>query len=533
MGDWVGQHGPMARILVTEKIADRGLSALVEAGHEVDERPGLSGEELVAGLRGAQALIVRSATQVTASVLEAVDDLVVVGRAGIGLDNVDVAAATRRGVMVVNAPQSNVLSAAEHTMALLLAQARNVPQAHAALRNGQWERSRWEGVELNGKTLGVVGLGRIGVLVVHRAQAFGMHVMAYDPFVSPDRVRQLNAEPVASLGELVAKADFVTLHVAKTPDTMGMVGKELLARAKPGLRIINTARGGIIDEEALAEAVRGGQVAGAGIDVFSEEPTTSSPLMGLDEVVVTPHLGASTREAQDKAGITIAEQVLLALAGEFVPFAVNLSATEASETVRPFLPIAERLGRVFASLNQGIPPVLEVDYQGALADYDTRILTLSVLKGLLSSGIEEPVSYVNAPQLAADRGLEVKESKNSTAHDYVNLITLRGDRHAVAGTLVGVRGEARLVMVDDHKVEVPPTRHMLVIHNDDRVGMIALVSGALAEARVNIANMALGKSPTGETALMVLATDGPVPAPVVERLVETPGILDVHCVVHD
>jgi D-3-phosphoglycerate dehydrogenase len=318
--------------------------------------------------------------------------------------------------------------------------------------------------------------------------------------------------------------------VAKTPETVGLVGKDLLAKAKPGLRVVNTARGEILDEEALAEAVRSGQVAGAGIDVFAEEPTTSSPLLELDEVVVTPHLGASTREAQDKAGITIAEQVLLALDGDFVPLAVNLSATEASETVRPFLPMAERLGRIFASLTQRIPALLEVEYQGALAEYDTRILTLSVLRGLLSRGIEEPVSYVNAPQLAAERGLEVKESSNATAHDYVNLITLRGDSHAVAGTLVGVRGEARIVMVDDHKVEVPPTPHMLIVRNDDRIGMIALVSGALAEAGVNIANMALGKSPTGDTALMVLATDGPVPQHVLGRLASTPGILAVHAV---
>ncbi|MDP8992265.1 MAG: phosphoglycerate dehydrogenase [Actinomycetota bacterium] len=522
----------MARILVTEKIAERALVALVDAGHQVDERLGMGAQELMEAVGPAHALIVRSATRVTAPVLDAAHQLVVVGRAGIGLDNVDVAAATRRGIMVVNAPQSNVLSAAEHTMALLLAQARNVPQAHAALRAGQWERTRWEGVEVNGKTLAVLGLGRIGALVAQRASAFGMRLLAYDPFVAPERARQMNIELVDSLGELVARADFLSIHVAKTPETVGMVGKDLLAGAKPGLRIVNTARGGILDEEALADAVRSGHVAGAALDVFAEEPTTSSPVLELDEVVVTPHLGASTREAQDKAGITIAEQVLLALEGEFVPFAVNLSATEASETVRPFLPMAERLGRVFASLNQGIPPLLEVEYQGGLADYDTRILTLSVLKGLLSAGIEEPVSYVNAPQLAAERGLEVKEARNPTAHDYVNLITLRGDRHAVAGTLAGVRGDPRLVMVDDHSVEVPPTRHMLIIRNDDRIGMIALVSGALAEAGVNIANMALGKSPSGETALMVLATDGPAPPHVVERLGEAPGILEVLTVTH-
>ncbi len=527
----IGQHGPMARILVTEPIAERGLSALAAAGHIVEQRLGINGEELVAAVPGAHALIVRSATQVTAPVLEAATDLVVVGRAGIGLDNVDVGAATRRGIMVVNAPQSNVLSAAEHTMALLLAQARNVPQAHAALKAGRWERTRWEGVELEGKTLGLIGLGRIGGLVAQRAQAFGMRVVAYDPFVSDERVRQLKVEPAPSLEELLARADFLSVHVAKTPETVGLVGKDLLAKAKPGLRMVNTARGEIVDEEALAEAVRSGVVAGAGIDVFAEEPTTSSPLLELDEVVVTPHLGASTREAQDKAGVTIAEQVLLALAGDFVPLAVNLSATEASETVRPFLPMAERLGKIFASLTQRIPALLEVEYQGALAEYDTRILTLSVLRGLLSRGIEEPVSYVNAPQLAAERGLEVKVASNATAHDYVNLITLRGASHSVAGTLVGVRGEARIVMVDDHKVEVPPTPHMLIVGNDDRIGMIALVTGALAEARVNIANMALGKSPAGETALMVLATDGPVPQHVIERLAATPGILAVHTVV--
>ncbi|HUR17832.1 MAG TPA: phosphoglycerate dehydrogenase [Acidimicrobiales bacterium] len=521
----------MSRVLVTEVIADTGLEALRSAGHEVDVREGLSVPELVEAVAGAEALIVRSETKVTAEVLAAGKDLIVVGRAGIGLDNVDVAEATSRGVMVVNAPQSNVLSAAEHTMALLLAQARNVPQASAALKDGKWQRSRWSGVELHGKTLGVVGLGRIGTLVAQRALAFGMRLAAYDPFVSPDRARQLGIELVDSLDDLMARADFLTLHVAKTPETMGLISAARLAKAKQGIRLINTSRGGIVDEAALAEAVASGHVAGAALDVFAEEPTTSSPLFALDEVVVTPHLGASTTEAQDKAGVTIAEQVLLALSGDFVPFAVNVSAAEASETVRPFLPLAERLGRIFAALNGGIPPVLEVDYQGAIADYDLRILTLSVLKGLFSLAIHEPVSYVNAPQLAAERGIEVREAKTSTAHDYVNLITLRGGSHAVAGTLAGGRGGARLVMVDDHDVEVPPAQNMLIVHNDDRLGMIALVTAALADAKVNIANMALGKSPAGETALMVLATDAAVPAEVVTSLASQPGILDVHAVV--
>ncbi|HVF76262.1 MAG TPA: phosphoglycerate dehydrogenase [Acidimicrobiales bacterium] len=521
----------MARILVSEQLAERGLSALRAAGHDVDEQLGLSPSDLLDAVKGAHALIIRSATQVTAEVLEAGPDLVVVGRAGIGLDNVDVAAATRRGVMVVNAPQSNILSAAEHTMALLLSQARNVPQAHAALKAGKWERSKWEGVELHGKTLGVIGLGRIGALVAQRALAFGMRLMAYDPFVSPDRARQLGIELVATIDDLVATADFLTIHVSKTPETMGLINKDLLAKAKPGIRIVNAARGGIIDEDALAEAVRSGQVAGAGLDVFAAEPTTTSPLFELDPVVVTPHLGASTAEAQDKAGITIAEQVLLALAGDFVPYAVNVSAGEASETVRPFLPLAERLGRLLAAVNNGMPAVLDIEYQGAIADYDTRILTLSVLKGLFSG--TDQVSYVNAPQLAEERGLEVRETKTSTAHDYVNLVTLRGDTHAVAGTLSAGRGEPRLVMVDDHDIDVPFARHMLLVRNDDRPGVVGLVGTVLGEAGVNIADMALGRTRDSATAtaLMAIAVDQPLPDEVRDRLESSAGILDVHSVV--
>ena len=344
----------MARVLITEKLAERGLKALAEAGHEVDVQLDLDPDALLGAIVGAQALIVRSATQVTAAVLEAGTDLAVVGRAGIGLDNVDVEAATRRGVMVVNAPESNVLSAAEHAMALLLAQARNVPQAHAALMAGKWERSKWEGVELHGKTLGVIGLGRIGALVAQRALAFGMRLCAYDPYVSPDRARHMGVE-MLSLDELVAESDFLTIHLPKTAETTGLIGAELLAKAKPGIRIVNAARGGIVDEQALADALRSGKVGGAAFDVFATEPCTDSPLFAFPSVVATPHLGASTVEAQDKAGVTIAEQVNLALAGDFVPFAVNVAATEVSETVRPYLRLAEQLGRCFACLNDGLP----------------------------------------------------------------------------------------------------------------------------------------------------------------------------------
>jgi D-3-phosphoglycerate dehydrogenase len=516
----------MARILVTEKIADGGLDRLRAAGHEVDVQLDLTPEGLVEAIVGAHALIIRSATTVTADVLAAGRDLVVVGRAGIGLDNVDTEAATTQGVMVVNAPQSNILTTAEHTMAMLLAQARNIPQAHAALVSGRWERSQWEGVELADKTLGIVGFGRIGKLVAQRASAFGMKVVAHDPFVAPERARQLNVE-LLSLEELVAVADFLTLHVVKTPETLGMVGKELLAKAKPNLRIINVSRGGVIDEDALAEAIREGRIGGAAIDVFATEPTTVSPLFDLPQVVVTPHLGASTAEAQDKAGETIAEQVGLALAGEFVPFAVNVSAAEASSTVRPFLPLAERLGQLYSALAAAVPDILEVGYEGQLADSDTRILTLSVLKGVFGRVSEEPVSYVNAPRLAAERGIEVRESSSSTSHDYVNLVTIRGGGHAIGGTLVGLRSEARIVMVDDHSVDVPPADHMLVCRNDDVPGMISAVTGVLGDAGVNIDDMHLGRSAEGAAALMILATDQPVPEDVQAAIKALDGVLSV------
>ncbi|CAN5799001.1 phosphoglycerate dehydrogenase [soil metagenome] len=513
----------MARVLVTEKIADQGLDALRAAGHDVDVALGLSPDELVAAVRGAHALIIRSATTVTAEALDAGADLVVVGRAGIGLDNVDVAHATTRGVMVVNAPQSNILSAAEQTMALLLAQARNIPQAHGALVAGRWERSKWEGVELADKTFAVVGLGRIGKLVAQRAMAFGMRIIAYDPFVSPERARVMNIELV-SLDEVAAQADFVTLHVAKTPETLGLIGRDFLAKAKPSLRVINVARGGIVDEDALADAIREGRIAGAALDVFETEPTTESPLFALPQVVVVPHLGASTQEAQAKAGDTIAQQVGLALAGEFVPFAVNVAAAEASETVRPYLGVAEQLGALFAGLGDGLPSKVDIEYQGELAGYDTRILTLSVLKGLFGATLDESVSYVNAPQLAAEQGVEVTDSTTSSSVDWINLIAISGGDHQIAGTLVGLRAEPRLVQIDGHSLDVPPSAHLLIVNNDDRPGVIGRVGTILGDAGVNIDDMDVGRSSAVEGALMVIATSEPVPAEVAERLRGAAGI---------
>ena len=520
----------MSRILVTEEIADSGLQKLRDAGHDVDIRLGLSPEELIEAVAGAHALIIRSATTVTADVLRAGTDLVVVGRAGIGLDNVDTESATERGVMVVNAPQSNTLSTAEHTMAMLLAQARNIPAASRALKEGRWERSKWTGVELADKTLGIIGFGRIGTLVAQRANAFGMKLLAYDPFVSDDRARRLGVDLV-DLDTLAASSDFVTLHLVKTPETVGLLGKEFFAKAKDGIRIVNVARGGVIDEDALAEAIRSGKVGGAAIDVFESEPTTESPLFELDEVVVTPHLGASTHEAQDKAGVTIAEMVGLALAGDFVPYAVNVAAAEASETIKPYLPLAERMGALFVSMNEGIPGVLDITYSGEIAEYDTRILTLSVLKGAFSRVSEEPVSYVNAPMLAKERGIEVRDTSSTTSHDFVNLLTISGGHHDISGSVVGARGEPAIVKIDEHSVDVPPADHMLVVRNDDRPGMIAVVAQALADAGVNIDDMHLGRSTTsGDASLMVLATSPAVPREVADSLRQTDGIESVHVI---
>jgi D-3-phosphoglycerate dehydrogenase len=336
-----------------------------------------------------------------------------------------------------------------------------------------------------------------------------------------------------ALDDVIRQADFLTVHLPKTPETLGLIGESALRLAKPELRIVNTARGGIVDEQALAEAVSEGRVAGAALDVFAVEPTTTSPLFELDSVVVTPHLGASTREAQDKAGVTIAEQVLLALAGDFVPFAVNVSAAEASETVRPYLPLAERLGRLLTALTRELPPVLEVEYQGPIADYDTGILTLSVLKGLFGAATDEPVSYVNAPQLAKERGLEVRATTASASHDYVNLVTLRGAGHAIGGTLFGLRGEPKIVMVDDHEIELPIARSMLLVRNDDRIGMVAFVAATLADAELNIIDLKLGRNRSGHTAMMAFSLEQPVPASVVATLTAAPGILDALAITQD
>ena len=513
----------MARVLVAEKIADIGVAKLRHAGHDVEVRTGMSPGELLEAVEGVHALIIRSATQVATEVFDAGSDLVIVGRAGVGLDNVDVDAATEHGVLVVNDTLSNIISAAEHTMALILAQARNIPQAHAALTDGRWERGRWEGIELSDKTLGILGLGRIGRLVAERALGFAMRVIASDPYVS-EEVALHSVMSLVSLEELVAQSDFITIHVARTPETVGLINADLLKLAKPNLRIINVSRGGIVDEADLAEAVASGRIAGAALDVFDGEPITESPLFDLDSVVVTPHLGASTEEAQSKAGDAIAEQVMLALAGEFVPAAVNVPAKNVPEVLRPYLPLAEQLGRLFGNLCDRLPEVLEVELIGEIGKSDNTVAVMSAVKGLLSAVSDMQVSYVNALTMAAERGMEVRGISTPASKDHVNLLTLRGAGHSLGGRLTGARQEPVLVLADDNAIHMPPAAHMIMLSNDDRPGVIGAVGTLLGDAGINIDDMNVGRGPTGEGASMVIATSQPVPKEVADALVAIDGV---------
>jgi D-3-phosphoglycerate dehydrogenase / 2-oxoglutarate reductase len=512
------------RVLVTEPLSEAGLD-LLRNDFQVDVRTDLANGDLASEIAPYDALIIRSATQVTAAVLEAAGTLKVVARAGIGLDNVDVEAATRRGVMVVNAPQSNIISAAEQAMALLLGQARNLPQADGALKRGAWERSRWEGVELAGKTLGLVGLGRVGGLVAQRAAGFGMRVIAFDPYVSTERAKEMGVDAMPSLEALLVQSDFVSIHLPRSPETEGLIGARELALMKQGARLVNTARGGIVDEEALTKALVDGHLGGAALDVFAVEPTTQSPLFELDNVVVTPHLGASTREAQDKAGTTVAEMVRLALKGEFVPYAVNVSAgAEVTEVVRPFVPLAERLGAMVAGLADAGVRSIVASYLGRIAESDTRVLTLAILKGILGRSVHEPVSFVNAPTLARERGLTVSEMRSTVSQDYVSLIKLRAETDegtvSIAGSILG-KDHERVVQVNDFDIECEPSGHMVFFTYEDRPGIIGIVGTILGEHDVNIATMDVGRNVAEREALMCLTVDSEVPSGVLEDVAKT------------
>jgi D-3-phosphoglycerate dehydrogenase len=520
------------RVLVTEKLSEAGLELLRER-FQVDVREDLARGDLASEIGAYDALVIRSATRVTAEVLDAASRLKVVARAGIGVDNVDVEAATRRGVLVVNAPQSNTISAAEHTMALLLAQARNVPQADRELHAGRWDKERWRGVELAGKTLGLIGLGRVGTLVASRAQGFGMRVIAFDPYVSGERAKELGVDVMPTLESLLVQADFVSIHLPGSPDTLGLIGAHQLAMVKRGARLVNTSRGGIVDEEALAKALEDGRLAGAALDVFAVEPATDSPLFGMEQVVLTPHLGASTIEAQDKAGTTVAEMVRLALDGQFVPYAVNVSAgAEVSEAVRPFVGLAERLGSLAAGLADGGVRSIVASYLGRVAEHDTRVLTLAILKGILGRSVNEPVSFVNAPLLARDRGLTVSEMRSTGSQDYVSQISLRAQTESeseieVGGTLLGKKNAERVIQVWDFEVEIEPAPHMLFFVYEDRPGIIGKVGTILGEHGINIATMEVGRKAAGGDALMALTVDSPVPPDVLRVVAEA---IDAHTI---
>ncbi len=517
------------RVLITEEIADAGVALLCDAGIAVDVRTDLSHADLLGVVGSYEGLIVRSATKVTKEVIEAGERLKVVGRAGIGVDNVDVPAATRRGIVVLNTPQGNIVSTAEHTVALILALAKKIPAAHASLTSGRWEKSKFVGLELQDKTLGIIGFGRVGTLVAQRCHALGMKVIARDQFISPQRFARTGVEQV-ELDELLERSDVISLHVTMSAENKHMIGEAELDRCKPGVLIVNASRGGVIDEDALARAIKAGRIGGAGLDVFESEPVTASPLFDLPEVVVTPHIAGQTADAQDKAGVIAAEQVLLALHGEFVPNAVNLDASgELSEFLRPFLPLASTLGRLTGVLAGEKVSDIEVSYQGQIGEEDTRVLTLSVLRGFLQPALHEPVTYVNAPVLAADRGIGYGEKKSATSEDYVNLVRVTAIREGrpvtVAGTLTGKANEPHLVEVDGRGLGIEFSRYMAFFRYEDKPGVVHRLTGPLADAGISIKNAFVGEPPAdGQDAILVLSVDAPIPQPVFDEMMKAAGI---------
>ncbi|GGS58637.1 D-3-phosphoglycerate dehydrogenase [Planobispora rosea] len=513
-------------VLVAEELSEAGL-AVLGADFEVRHTDGADRAQFLPALAEVDALIVRSATQVDAEAIAHAPKLRVVARAGVGLDNVDVEAATKAGVMVVNAPTSNITSAAEHTVALILASARNVAQAHAALKGGEWKRSKYTGVELDEKVVAILGLGKIGQLVAQRLQPFGVELIAYDPYLQPARAAQMGVRLV-SLEEALREADFITVHLPKSKETIGLVGERELQIVKPSVRLINVARGGIIDENALYSAIKEGRVAGAGIDVFPKEPVTDSPLFELDQVVVTPHLGASTHEAQEKAGTQVARSVKLALAGEFVPDAVNVQGGAVAEDVKPGLPLAEKLGRVFTALAGEVATKLDVEVRGEIAAEDVRVLELAALKGVFTDVVEDSVTYVNAPLLAKDRGVTVELVTSSESPDWRNVVTVRGvladgRTVSVSGTLSGPRQITKIVEVNGYEMEIEPTDHLSFFAYSDRPGVVGVVGRILGDHGINIASMQVSRDVKGGKALIALTVDSAIPAEVVEQIVNEIG----------
>ena len=510
-----------AVVLIAEELSPATVEAL-GPDFEIRFCDGADRTALLDAVGDVDAILVRSATKIDGEVLAAARRLRVVARAGVGLDNVDVKAATQAGVMVVNAPTSNIVSAAELAVALMLAAARHVSPAHAALRGGEWKRSSYTGIELYEKTVGIVGLGRIGVLVAQRLAAFGMNVLAYDPYVQAGRAAQVGVRLV-DLDTLVRESDFMSVHLPKTPETVGLIGAEQLGMAKPHLVLVNAARGGIVDEGALYDALKTGRIAAAGLDVFATEPCTDSPLFELDNVVATPHLGASTDEAQEKAGIAVARSVRLALSGELVPDAVNVQGGLIAEEVRPGIPLTEKLGRVFTGIAGEVPQQIDVEVRGEITDHDVKVLELAALKGVFADVVEDPVSYVNAPLLAAERGCAVRLLADPESPDHRNLITIRGtladgDQVSVSGTLVGIGQRERLVEVNGYDLDLEPTAHLAFLTYVDRPGMVGTVGQILGEPGVNIAGMQVSRNAKGGEAMVALSVDSAIPPDVLQEI---------------
>lgn len=524
------------RVLVSDPLAEPGLKILSEDhAIAVDVKLKLPPAELKALIKAYDALVVRSGTQVTREVIEAATRLKVIGRAGAGLDNVDVEAASKRGIIVMNAAGGNTIATAEHAFALLLSVARTIPQAHASLKRGRWERTQYQGVELYRKTLGVIGLGRIGKEVAGRALAFGMQVIAFDPFLSPDRIRELAVESV-ELPELLARADYITIHTPLTDETRHLLGAKALALVKPGVRIINCARGGIVDEAALAQAIIQGRVGGAALDVFEQEPPPAThALLALDQVVVTPHLGASTEEAQRSVAVEIAEAVRDALLGRGIRNAVNVPSLDPEMLARlePYLRLAEAQGLLQAQLAEGHLEEVRLRYVGELVQYEVAPLTLAFIKGLLTPSLAETVNYVNAALLARERGIKVIESKSTQSEDFATLIAteVRTDHGPIEvdGALF-TRRDPRIVKIQAFDVEALPHGHMVIVRNLDKPGFIGRIASIFGTHGINIARMTFGRTRPGGEALTVFNVDAPVPPAVVAELKGAPHVTDVRVV---
>jgi D-3-phosphoglycerate dehydrogenase len=523
------------KVLITDPISEEGIKVLkAEPGVQVDVETKLTKEQLLEKIKDYDALIIRSETQVTKEIIEAGKNLKIIGRAGVGIDNVNVPAATEKGIIVANAPEGNTIAACEHTISMMLSLSRNIPQANSSLKSGKWERSKFMGVEVLGKTLGVVGMGRIGGEVTKRARGMGMEVLAYDPFTSVERAQAIGAK-LTSLDEIYEKSDYITVHTPLIPSTRHMISTPQFEKMKKGVRIINCARGGIIDEAALCEAIKNGKVGGAALDVFEKEPPVGNPLLELGQVIVTPHLGASTQEAQVSVAVTIAEQVINAFKGLPVTTALNIPVMkpELMEKIKPYLPLAESLGKFVAQLTDGQINEILVGYSGEVSQKDVSLITIAALKGLLDIKMGELINYVNAQAIAKERGIKVVESKFGEVGDYTNLITItvRSDQmqRKVAGTIFGNK-DPRIVEIEGYRIDAVPAGYMIVTKHKDRPGVIGNVGTVLGKNNINIAGMVVGREAVRGEAIMILNVDDAVPQNVLKEIIDKAGLYDARYV---